>query len=726
MPSLVASAVGTWTRDVLPPRSVYGRQYVVHRYRPRVEGLFARIERWVNLSDSTDTFWRSISKDNITTWYGKTADSRIADPADPSRVFSWLICHSYDDKGNVVAYEYKPEDSTAVDLTQVNERNRSDVSRSPNRYLKRVFYGNRVPYLPDLSAAAEAPLPTDWCFELVFDYGEHDLSNPVPQEATVWNCRLDAFSTYRPTFELRTYRLCRRVLVFHNFPADTNVSLNCLVRSTDLSHAAPAAEDPTRPFYSYLLSATQTSYSRNGASDYVSKSLPPLEFEYTVATVDETVRDIDPESLQNLPYGLDGTLYRWADLDGEGSSGILTEQAGSWFYKANLSAAFDSPRFAPMEWVARQPSLAALNRGGQQLLDLSGDGHLALVNFEGPTPGFSERTDDADWQPFVRFQTLPVLDWRNPELRFVDLTGDGFADLLISEGNVFRWYKSLSTEGFGGEQCLPQAVDEEKGPKLIFADSKESIFLADLSGDGLTDLVRIRNGEVCYWPNIGYGNFGAKVAMDNAPRFERPDLYDGRRIRLADIDGSGTVDIIYFASGSIQLYFNQSGNGWGSARVLSQFPAVDSLSTAAAMDLLGNGTACLVWSSRLSGSSSRSMRYIDLMGGEKPNLLVRFTNNLGAETAIQYAPSTRFYVEDKLAGTPWVTRLPFPVHVVERVQSCDYIGRNLFVTRYAYHHGYYDGVEREFRGFGRVDQWDTEEFASLANSSALPEPTRAC
>src|SRR5713101_9434748 len=98
---------GQWVRDVLPPRTVYDKQYSIHRYRPRVEGLFARIERWVNLSDPQDTFWRSISKDNITTWYGKTAESRIADPADPSRIFSWMICESYDDKGNVVSYRYK-------------------------------------------------------------------------------------------------------------------------------------------------------------------------------------------------------------------------------------------------------------------------------------------------------------------------------------------------------------------------------------------------------------------------------------------------------------------------------------------------------------------------------------------------------------------------------------------------------------------------------------------
>ncbi|HXB69951.1 MAG TPA: neuraminidase-like domain-containing protein [Candidatus Acidoferrales bacterium] len=211
--------------------------------------------------------------------------------------------------------------------------------------------------------------------------------------------------------------------------------------------------------------------------------------------------------------------------------------------------------------------------------------------------------------------------------------------------------------------------------------------------------------------------------MDHAPWFDRPDLFDGRRIRLADIDGSGTADIIYFASGAVDLYFNQSGNAWGAKRSLSHFPSVESVSSATALDLLGNGTACLAWSSPLPGNARRAMRYIDLMGGQKPHLLVRVTNNLGAETVVQYAPSTRFYVADKLAGKPWVTRLPFPVHVVERVQTYDYISRNLFVTLYAYHHGYYDGVEREFRGFGRVDQWDAEEFATLTSSTDFPQPT---
>ena len=138
------------------------------------------------------------------------------------------------------------------------------------------------------------------------------------------------------------------------------------------------------------------------------------------------------------------------------------------------------------------------------------------------------------------------------------------------------------------------------------------------------------------------------------------------------------------------------------------------------IDLLGNGTACLVWSSPLPGDARRPMRYVDLMGGHKPHLLVKTINNLGAETRVDYAPSTKFYLQDKRDGKPWITRLPFPVHVVERVETYDHISRNRFVTRYAYHHGYFDGEEREFRGFGMVEQWDTEAVRALTGRRRMP------
>ena len=294
--------------------------------------------------------------------------------------------------------------------------------------------------------------------------------------------------------------------------------------------------------------------------------------------------------------------------------------------------------------------------------------------------------------------------------------------MLITEDDVFTWYPSLAEEGFGPGERVYQSWDEEEGPRLIFADGTQSIYLADLSGDGLTDLARIRNGEVCYWPNLGYGCFGAKVTMDNAPWFDHPDRFNQQYIRLADIDGSGTTDILYLGRDMISIYRNQSGNSWSQPNHLAALPHIDNLSAVAVVDLLGNGTGCLVWSSPLPGDM-RPMRYIDLMDGQKPYLLIKIVNNLGAETRVQYAPSTRFYLQDKQNGNPWVTRLSFPIHCVQRIEIFDRISRSRFVTRYAYHHGYFDGIEREFRGFGMVEQWNTEEFDVLNASTLFPNAT---
>lgn len=700
---------GTWTRPVLV-RSGNGNNYNVQRYRPRIEGLFARVERWTNQNDPADSFWRTITNDNITTWYGKTEESRITDPSDPTRIFSWLICETYDDKGNAMLYRYKPEDTVNVDLTQVNERNRTALSRSSNRYLKRIRYGNLTPR----QVNEELSQRSDWMFEVVFDYGEHDAQ--TPDDSGAWICRHDPISSYRSGFEVRTYRLCQRVLMFHHFPLEQDIGNDCLVRSTDLVYQ-------NTPTGSFIATITQTGYKRQADGTYLSKSLPPLECEYSQAIVNEEVHEVDEQSLENLPYGLDGSKYEWIDLDGEGAPGILTKQAGGWFYKRNLSplsqGANETASFAPVELVTSLPSVAATAER-QQFLDLSGDGQIDLVQLESQTPGFYERTNDQDWSRFIAFESVTNLNWNNPNVKFVDLTGNGHADILISEDDVFVWHESLAERGFAPAERVQQALEEEQGPRLVFADGTQSIYLADFSGDGLTDLVRIRNGEVCYWPNLGYGHFGSRVTMDNAPWFDAPDLFQQQRIRLADIDGSGVTDIIYLSHDGVDLYFNRSGNSWSERRTLDCFPQVDNISAVTVTDLLGNGTACLVWSSVLTVDAGRQMRYVDLMGGSKPHLLLRSINNLGTETQIHYAPSTKFYLQDKLNGRPWITRMAFPVHVVERVETYDYVSRNRFVTRYAYHHGYFDPEEREFRGFGMVEQWDTEEFGALDANQQLP------
>jgi RHS repeat-associated protein len=727
---VLVEETGAWKREVLPPRTVGGNIYRIQRYRPRVEGLFARIERWTNQNDPADSFWRSISKDNVTTWYGKSSESRIYNPTDPSRIFSWLICETHDDKGNVLVYRYKAEDSAKLDLSQAHERNRTNVSRSSARYLKRIRYGNRKPFLPVISSTDPLPSPpgttdTDtslhWMFETVFDYGEHDATVPLPTElpAKPWGIREDPFSTYHAGFEERTYRLCKRVLMFHHFPEDPNVGNNCLVRSTDFAYSSDKTPaDRRNPIYSFLLSASQTGYKRK-AGGYLSKSLPPVEFTYSEPIVRDAVEEVDAASLANLPTGVDGTAYQWIDVHGEGIPGILTEQAGAWYYKRNVSPIAkdkDKVEFASVELLATKPNVA-LAGGQAQFMDLAGDGQPDVVVMEGPMPGFYEHDLDESWQPYRAFTSRLNRDMRDPNLKFVDLDGDGHADVLISEDDAFIWHASLGEEGFGPAQRVAQALDEEKGPRLVFADGTQSIYLADMSGDGLTDLVRIRRGDVCYWPNLGYCRFGAKVTMDHAPTFDHPDQFNHSRIRLADIDGSGSADIIYLHRDGVQLYFNQSGNSWSDPQTLRVSPRVNDLVSIAPTDLLGNGTACLVWSSPLPGDARRPMRYVNLMGGQKPHLLIKTINNLGAETQVDYAPSTKFYLQDKRDGKPWITKLMFPVHVVEKVTVIDKWRKTRFASTYSYHHGYFDGVEREFRGFGRVEQIDVESYGEFAQGN---------
>jgi hypothetical protein len=137
-------------RPLRVSRTVHGVKYDIHRYRPRIEGLFARIERWV-ATDTGISHWRSISRDNVTTLYGFDEKSRIADPADPRHIFSYRICRTFDDKGNVTVYEYAAEDGAGVDHSLAHEANRVAAERSAQRYLKAIRYGNVQPYFPESS-----------------------------------------------------------------------------------------------------------------------------------------------------------------------------------------------------------------------------------------------------------------------------------------------------------------------------------------------------------------------------------------------------------------------------------------------------------------------------------------------------------------------------------------------------------------------------------------------
>lgn len=314
--------------------------FVVRRYRPRTEGAFARIERWTDQLDPEDVHWRLISSTNETSIFGPDDSSRIT-TTDPftgyKRIFSWLLAEWYDCRGNARLYDFKAEDGSGLSTDRASELNRTGEARSSQKYLKRIKYGNRTP-VSGISSAAKLP-GGDWMFEIVFDFGEHNVQDPKPQgDADIpWRERQDPFSSYISGFEVRTYRLCQRVLMFHHFPDELGRQ-DYLVSATELEYF----EDPTITFLrsirhaGYVLSDGKDSHPTEGP--YVVKRLPPLQYEYTKLPTKERLQqmavtdideddDIDAFSMANVPSG-GARLLSMVRSDGRGDHWYLRTARG--------------------------------------------------------------------------------------------------------------------------------------------------------------------------------------------------------------------------------------------------------------------------------------------------------------------------------------------------------------------------------------------------------------
>ncbi|WP_439145452.1 toxin TcdB middle/N-terminal domain-containing protein, partial [Xenorhabdus bovienii] len=109
------------------------------------------------------------------------------------------------------------------------------------------------------------------------------------------------------------------------------------------------------------------------------------------------------------------------------------------------------------------------------------------------------------------------------------------------------------------------------------------------------------------------------------------------------------------------------------------------------------------------------------MTQHKPGLLNTINNNMGAETTLFYRSSAQFWLDEKhqaeSVGRSVTSYLPFPVHVLWRTEVLDEITGNRLTSEQDYAHGAWDGREREFRGFGRVSQKDTDKLAQATDSS---------
>lgn len=729
----------TGLEDLVPVKGETIGGVAVTTYLPRTEGSFSWIRHFVaGVAD----WWLVIDRNNVSRWYGAYPDDTgevLATPDDPvirhpdrdRHIFSWLLAEERDDRGNRTRFRYKAEDEAGIDPLLPWEQNRP--SHPPVQYIKHIDFTRLPPGNPS---------NLEWGSRLTFDYGEHDAADPALEDVP-WQYRADPFSSYRSGFDLRIRRLCQRVLHFSLIPEANAHSLT-------LNAATELAYDDADGL-SKLAAALHRRFVWDGAA-YQSDSLPEAKFIYSKPEVSSRIRRVASGDVAGTPSGLIDE-FRFIDLEGESLAGILSEQGAEWYFRENLGNA----SFGVARSIDR-PGGVTLAEGGQ-VAALESDGRPYLYSY-GSSGGYAERKPDGGWDEFVAFPEQPNIDWADANLRWLDLNGDGIPEVVIFHDEVIEWHRNQGKRGIAEANFAGTGADQRKGPARLFHNTLESIFTADMSGDGLTDIVRIRNGQTCYWPNLGYGRFGPQVEMGSSPWFTENSAFDPAQVQLADIDGSGTTDVLYLDGSSTRFWINRAGNFWSGAHSIPQTPPTDRMSQVGMVDLLGNGTNCLVWSSKSPADAHSPWRYIELMVDRdlrqadvrnvptsmlatygvqatvderadlsllddtqldqleaagamlslpsKPYLLREIDNGAGLITRLGYKPSTHFYLQDRKAGTPWITKLPFCVHVVDRQEIIDQVTSSRFVKRLSYHHGYYDRFEREFRGFGRVDHWDME------------------
>jgi RHS repeat-associated protein len=676
------------------------------QYRPRTEGLFARIEHYV-YRDGRD-YWQVRSKDGLTSYYGAesapitladhTANPAhpavLTDPLHPANIFAWHLTRTVDVFGNEIIYEYE------------REINLAGPHQFTQTYLRRLRYAD---YLGPASTAGPAPRRYLCSVELTY-------------AAT----RPDPFSTYDSGFEQRTTRRCT-ALHTYTHPETADLPAGHPAGTDPL-----AAHDPSRngnrvAVKSYFLTYADQDDAATPALNAASllhqvqvvghdagqrpaaEAMPPIEFGYARFAPD--LQRFFPVTGALPATSLAHDNLELLSIFGNGLPDLVELGGGQPRYWRNLGQG----RFAQPRPMPDAPGGLLLADPDVQFIDANGDGKPDLLVNRAGLAGYFSLTHQGQWdrQSFRRFKQAPSFSLADPEVRLLDLDGDGVTDVLRN-GSRLEYFYNDPEQGFVASQQVPKQ-QLASFPNVSFQDPR--VRLAHLCS-GLQCVAMVHSGRVEYWPNLGRGRWGQRLTMTNSPVLPRG--YNPAHVLLGDVDGDGLDDFLYIEHNKLTLWLNQSGNGWSAPIEITGTPGLTDASAVRLVDLLGTGVPGVLWT-RDAAAVGRAQQYmfLDLTGRVKPYVLHQMDNHLGALTRVAYAPSTRYYLADyQKPATRWQTPLPMPVQVVAHVEVIDRLSGGKMTTEYSYHHGYWDGGEREFRGFGRVDQRDTQSFAQY-NTAGL-------
>lgn len=684
--------------------------FIVHAYRARTETTFSRMEHWIPQDNNGTDFWVVYAPDGQLHLFGRNAQARITHPDKPAQTAVWLAESSVSANGEQLYWQYRAEDETGCGADEKTAH--PDVIAQ--RYLVAVWYGNRTA-TRILPALVTPPSPGDWLFAFVVDYGERGINPNVAPDWLVpgtgdWLCRQDCFSSYEYGFELRTRRLCRQILMYHAVTAlagEKSSDTLQLVSRLNLTYNDSAV-------MTTLTSVQQMSYEPSGG---LPLALPPLTFGWQSFIPLEKGR-ADWQQRDDLAIFNSLQPYQLVDLNGEGIAGILYQDNGAWWYRAPVRQKGNAPDAITWGKSTPLPAIPAQQKSGL-LADLNGDGYLEWVVTAPGAAGQYGRTPEQEWQPFTPLSALPV-EYAHSRMLLTDITGSGLTSLALIGPKSVRFY---SGEGDGWERA--HTIMQSAGITLPVpgANARVLVAFSDMTGSGQQHLTEVRAEGVRYWPNLGHGRFGQSVSL---PGFSQPvATFSPDQLYLADIDGSGTTDLIYALSDHLLVYRNQSGNSLASPfRVdLPDGIRYDSTCSLQLADIQGLGVASLI----LTVPHPAPQHWVCHMSDSKPWLLCSMNNNMGANHTLHYRSSAQFWLDEKAeyAATdtsPPASYLPFVLHTLSRTEVTDEITGNRLVSTVRYRHGAWDGCEREFRGFGFVEVSDTDIFASRGTRGEISMP----
>ncbi|WP_085709587.1 MULTISPECIES: SpvB/TcaC N-terminal domain-containing protein [unclassified Pseudomonas] len=666
------------------------KTYSVVLYIPRLETTFTRYELWTPTGGGLP-FWMVFGADGTQYCYGNTQNSCIHDPLDPTHVAVWLLREVRNPVGENIFYQYKTDDKTAD----------ARFDYSAQRYLRQVCYCNKTASTDLYCLDHAQPELLDWLFRLIVDYGErvtgYDDVPPYAANEDGWTVRSDPFRMHRFGFEVGTRRLCRQFLLF-NHTGPTPVLLNRLL----LEH------EPTAHRYNHLKAAHYMSYDATGRV----KHLPPLEYFYEALLLDTTPKPF--LQLDHMPGLNDGQPYHCVDLYGEGVPGFLCQYDGAWYYREPLrgTPGSDEIVYGPWTLLPLIPNADSGKPVVQILTDLTGDGRPDWVVAQPGGSGYYTLNPDGNWSLFKPFNQFPV-EYFHQLARLGDLSGDGLDSMALIGPKSVRVYANVREKGFAPGKYVPHTPDRLP----LFSDARSE--LVSFSGMGASgmELCRIRHDEIRCWASLGHGRFGEGFKLSDLP-FDYGE-FDADRVRIADLDGSGAPAFIYLSSDYFEIWFNQGGNGLASTPVRVPWPTdirYDNRCQVTFADLRGQGCASLLFTK----PHMKPQHWVYHFVRERPYLLTGCNNNMGYGATLTHRSSAQFWLDEKrlelMARRRPVCLLPFPQMLLHWLRQDDEITGNYLMQFYEYFKGYYDGYFREFRGFGKVCQTDSELEPDKAES----------